>query len=122
MTQTQTERIFDARINHAPSGFDAKTNFSTEFYNFLESLHLEFSLRQQALAQQRREVLENSHQGNLPNHLTNSEATESDWKIELLAYIQDQRNQMTGPADDAELVVKMMNSGEIGRASCRERV
>ena len=114
MTQTQTERIFDARINHAPSGFDAKTNFSTEFYNFLESLHLEFSLRQQALAQQRREVLENSHQGNLPNHLTNSEATESDWKIELLAYIQDQRNQMTGPADDAELVVKMMNSGAPG--------
>jgi len=28
--------------------------------------------------------------------------------------VQDQRNQMTGPADDAELVVKMLNSGAPG--------
>ena len=37
-----------------------------------------------------------------------------DWKIELLEWCFDQRNQMTGPADDAELVVKMLNSGAPG--------
>ncbi len=37
-----------------------------------------------------------------------------DWRIELPDWCQDQRNQMTGPADDAELVVKMLNSGAPG--------
>ncbi|MGA9445705.1 MAG: hypothetical protein WBV26_04635 [Candidatus Sulfotelmatobacter sp.] len=36
------------------------------------------------------------------------------WKIALPAWCQDQRNQMTGPADDAELCVKMLNSGAPG--------
>ena len=30
------------------------------------------------------------------------------------SWCADQRNQMTGPADDAELVVKMLNSGAPG--------
>ena len=36
------------------------------------------------------------------------------WRIQLPHWCQDQRNQMTGPADDAELVVKMLNSGAPG--------
>ena len=36
------------------------------------------------------------------------------WRIQLPEWCQDQRNQMTGPADDAELVVKMLNSGAPG--------
>ena len=36
------------------------------------------------------------------------------WRIELPEWCQDQRNQMTGPADDADLVVKMLNSGAPG--------
>src|SRR5207244_3097363 len=36
--------------------------------------------------------------------------TMSDWRIDLPDWCVDQRNQMTGPADDAELVVKMLNS------------
>ena len=36
------------------------------------------------------------------------------WRIELPDWCQDQRNQMTGPADDAELIVKMLNSGAPG--------
>jgi len=36
------------------------------------------------------------------------------WQIELPAWCADQRNQMTGPADDADLVVKMLNSGAPG--------
>jgi malate synthase len=50
----------------------------------------------------------------LPNHLPASDATSSEWGIALPAWCQDQRNQMTGPADDAELVVKMLNSGAPG--------
>src|SRR5947199_9937098 len=38
----------------------------------------------------------------------------SSWHIGLPAWCADQRNQMTGPADDAELVVKMLNSGAPG--------
>jgi malate synthase len=45
--------------------------------------------------------------------LQQSEAS-SDWTIPLPAWCADQRNQMTGPADDAELVVKMLNSGALG--------
>src|SRR5947208_6740042 len=36
------------------------------------------------------------------------------WRIEVPEWCADQRNQMTGPADDAELVVKMLNSGAPG--------
>jgi malate synthase len=43
-----------------------------------------------------------------------SEATTTDWTIPLPNWCADQRNQMTGPADDAELVVKMLNSGAPG--------
>ncbi|MCY7375234.1 MAG: hypothetical protein LH472_04595 [Pyrinomonadaceae bacterium] len=113
-TQTKMEREFDSRINHAPENFDAETALPEGFYEFLQSLHEEFTPRQQALASKRAEVLANSHAGDLPNHLPASEATGGDWKITLPEYIADQRNQMTGPADDAELVVKMLNSGAPG--------
>jgi malate synthase len=41
-------------------------------------------------------------------------ATTNSWRVELPAWCADQRNQMTGPADDADLVVKMLNSGAPG--------
>jgi malate synthase len=50
----------------------------------------------------------------LPDYLPPSEATSTAWRIELPPWCADQRNQMTGPADDAELVVKMLNSGAPG--------
>jgi len=114
MTQTKTERNFDPRINHAPEGFAAQKDLPKGFYEYLESLHREFSPRQQELAKKRAEVLAASHNGNLPNYLPNSVTAKGDWRINLPKYIEDQRNQMTGPADDAELVVKMLNSGAPG--------
>jgi malate synthase len=108
------EKKHDSRINHAPANFDAKTEFPEGFYEFLKSLHEKFTPRQQKLAKKRGEILAKSHAGELPNHLPASEATTGDWKIVLPEYIKDQRNQMTGPADDAELVVKMLNSGAPG--------
>lgn len=113
-TQTKMKQKFDLRINHAPDSFDVPKNLPAGFYEFLEFLHREFTPRQQKLAKKREKVLQNAHAGTLPDHLPASEATKEDWKIELPKYIADQRNQMTGPADDSELVVKMLNSGAPG--------
>jgi malate synthase len=55
-------------------------------------------------------VLDASHQGRKPQYLAPSEA-QGEWRIELPEWARDQRNQMTGPADDHELGVKMLNSG-----------
>lgn len=113
MTQT-VEKQFDKRINHAPIGFNPETDLPKGFYEFLLPLHREFTPRQQQLAQKRAEVLKKSLHGEKPNHLPKSEATETNWKIEFPKFAEDQRNQMTGPADDAELCVKMLNSGAPG--------
>src|SRR5208283_3691681 len=59
------------------------------------------------------ERLARAQAGELPTYL-DAPAAEGDWRIELPAWCRDQRNQMTGPADDAELVVKMLNSGAPG--------
>ncbi len=104
----------DKRINQPPFGFIPEQMFTREFLDFLSKLHREFTPRQQGLVAKRAEVLQESHQGDLPNHLPSSTVTTDDWKIELPVWCSDQRNQMTGPADDAELVVKMLNSGAPG--------
>jgi malate synthase len=66
------------------------------------------------LAHARTHRLARAHAGDLPDYLPPSPATTTDWRIELPAWCRDQRNQMTGPADDGELVVKMLNSGAPG--------
>jgi malate synthase len=104
----------DPRMNRAPDGFDPTRDLPQGFWAFYVPLHREFTPRQQALAARRKEVLAEAHRGILPIHLHRSPATESAWRIELPAWAADQRNQMTGPADDAELVVKMLNSGAPG--------
>jgi malate synthase len=101
-------------INTAPSAFDAQRDLPKGFLDFLEPLHRHFTPRQQHIIRSRKRVLDEAHAGKLPHHLSPSPATESDWKIELPEWCADQRNQMTGPADDAELVVKMLNSGAPG--------
>ena len=114
MNQTTSERGFDPRINHTPIGFDPETDLPEGFYDFFVSLHNEFTIRQQMLARKRRNVLERSLDGDRPNHLEASEATTTNWTIDLPSWSRDQRNQMTGPADDGALVVKMLNSGAPG--------
>jgi malate synthase len=98
-------------MNYAPSDFDPRKELPEGFYDFLLPLHKQFTPWQQKLAARRAEVLEASHRGRAPNYLPASEATTSDWRIEVPGWCADQRNQMTGPADDAELTVKLLNSG-----------
>ena len=101
-------------MNSAPAGFDPATNLPAGFMDFLAPLHRDLTPRQQALIAKRAEALAAAHVGRLPQHLPQSAATLDGWTIELPGWCQDQRNQMTGPADDAELVVKMLNSGAPG--------
>jgi malate synthase len=102
------------RINAAPAGFDPKQELPEGFLDFLAPLHKRFTPWQQQLVARRKEALRAAHNGHLPQHLPPSDATKTAWRIELPDWCRDQRNQMTGPADDAELVVKMLNSGAPG--------
>lgn len=97
-----------------PQGFDAARDLPDGLLAFLEPLHARFTPWQQDLLRRRQDALARAHAGGLPDHLAPSEATTGDWRIELPSWCQDQRNQMTGPADDAALVVKMLNSGAPG--------
>ena len=84
------------------------------FLEFFAPLHERFAPEQRRLVHARRARLERAHNGDLPTYRPPSDGTKTAWRIELPDWCQDQRNQMTGPADDAELVVKMLNSGAPG--------
>jgi malate synthase len=101
-------------MNVAPAGFAMERDLPAGFAKFYLPLHKQFVPAQQALVQARHERLSRAHAGELPTYLPLSEATQSEWRVELPAWCADQRNQMTGPADDAELCVKMLNSGAPG--------
>ena len=104
----------DPRINSTPVDFDPRVDLPRGFLEFILPLHEEFTPRQQGLVAGRAKVLAESYRGILPDYPLPSEATTTDWRIDLPDWCRDQRNQMTGPADDAELVVKMLNSGAPG--------
>jgi malate synthase len=112
---TDTRKMSSARrYNTAPPEFRAESDLPPGFIDFLLPLHRELTARQQAFIAKRAEVLAASLAGRKPNYLPPSEATTNNWTIQLPDWCFDQRNQMTGPADDAELVVKMLNSGAPG--------
>jgi malate synthase len=101
-------------VNSAPADFDPERDLPQGFLDFLAPLHAALTLRQRALVARREFALAEAHAGKVPSYLPPSVATTNSWRIELPAWCADQRNQMTGPADDADLVVKMLNSGAPG--------
>ena len=101
-------------VNSAPEDFDVESGLPAGFLEFLRPLHAVLTPRQQALVARRTQALADAHAGKLPDYLPPSVATMNAWQIQAPEWCQDQRNQMTGPADDAELVVKMLNSGAPG--------
>ena len=88
-------------MNYAPADLNPEKDLPKGFMDFLLPLHRQFTPRQQQLAARRARVLAASHRGQHPNYLPPSEATTKDWHIELPDWCADQRNQMTGPADDS---------------------
>jgi malate synthase len=98
----------------APQGFDIVKDMPEGFAAFYRPLHERFSPWRDELDAKRKAVLARSHEGRLPGYLPPSAATTTDWRITLPAWCLDQRNQMTGPADEGDLVVKMLNSGAPG--------
>jgi malate synthase len=100
-------------MSTAPAG-SIDRDLPAGFAAFYRPLHDRFTPRQLELDANRKTVLAAAHAGTLPTYRPASDATTQDWKIELPAWVRDQRNQMTGPADDGELVVKMLNSGAPG--------
>ena len=101
------------RMNTAPEGAPGR-DLPPGFASFYRTLHDRFEGRRHALAETRKTILAQSLAGVRPTYLPESAATGGNWRIELPDFIADQRNQMTGPADDRELVVKMLNSGAPG--------
>lgn len=101
-------------INQAPEGLDPDRDLPPGFMRTFLPLHKEFAGRARELVAKRAARLEASHRGEKPDHPRQPGPEASDWRIDVPPWAQDQRNQMTGPADDAELVVKMLNSGAPG--------
>jgi malate synthase len=101
-------------MSTAPAGFSIERDLPPGFAAFYRQLHERFTPRQQAAIAERHRVLDASQHGRKPQYLAPSEAQGDDWHVEIPAWVQDQRNQMTGPADDPELGVKMLNSGAPG--------
>jgi malate synthase len=100
--------------NRAPADFDPERDLPPGFMRTFTPLHKQLAARAAELVARRKERLEAAHRGDLPEHPEQAEVPGGDWGIEVPAWAADQRNQMTGPADDAELVVKMLNSGAPG--------
>src|SRR3989475_4088146 len=101
-------------LNQPSSGFSRERDLSAEFIEFFAPLHRRFSPWQESLIAERKRALAASLDGEKPTHHYPGMAIRNGWKIELPEWCQDQRNQMTGHGDDAELVVKMLNSGAPG--------
>jgi len=80
----------------------------------IEPLHERFEPWRRELLQRRDAVLRAAHEGRGPNYLPASPATRDAWRVELPAWAADQRNQITGPADNAKILVGMCNSGDPG--------
>ncbi|HLV86070.1 MAG TPA: hypothetical protein VKV39_03780 [Candidatus Sulfotelmatobacter sp.] len=101
-------------MNRAPETFQPERDLPAGFMDFFLPLHRTFTPRQQELIYRRAQALQDSLEGYKPQHRFPSDAVRNGWKISLPEWCQDQRNQMTGPADDADLCVKMLNSGAPG--------
>jgi malate synthase len=87
---------------------------SSGFLDFFQPLHQAFEPRRRILLEKRRCALERSHAGREPGYLPESEATSGDWRLSVPSWAADQRNQITGPADNAKLLVAMCNTADPG--------
>ena len=95
---TVTEDVITGfRLNTPPQDFLPRRDLDEGFLEFLAPLHRNFSARRTHLAEERRMVLRDSHSGAKPVHRYPGPAVRNGWRIELLEWCQDQRNQILIP-------------------------
>ncbi|MBI2385428.1 MAG: isocitrate lyase/phosphoenolpyruvate mutase family protein [Elusimicrobia bacterium] len=87
---------------------------SPELLEFFRPLHRTFEPRRRTLLAARRRALADAHAGIAPGYLPDSEATSGAWRLTIPDWARDQRNQITGPADNAKLLVAMCNTKDPG--------
>ena len=88
-----TEETTSQHMNYAPADLNPHKDLPKGFFDFLLPLHKQFTPWQQKLVAKRAEVLQRSHGGHPPNYLPASDATTSDWQIEVPDWCADQRNR-----------------------------
>lgn len=87
--------------------------FDAAFYKFLARLEVyQLTAQQKKFVRLRERALEQSRRGNKPQFITDRSLTQ--WHQDLPDWLQDQRNQMTGPASNYSLCEKMLKSGSPG--------
>ncbi len=84
------------------------------FMDLFLPLHRKFEPARREHKAARVRSLAAAHEGRPPAYLPESEATKGSWRVSVPDWALDQRNQITGPADNAKLVVSMGNSGDPG--------
>lgn len=89
-------------------------SLSAGYLETFRKLHAAFEPRRAALLRSRAEALALAHAGRLPGYREPSQATTGEWKLTVPSWAQDQRNQITGPADNAKLLVSMCGTKDPG--------
>lgn len=88
---------------------------TNEFYGFLARLESHMlSSQQKNYNRLRIRRVEASQNGIKPQYKNRDDLPKFEWRAPLPEWLVDQRNQMTGPANDAKLCVKMINSHSPG--------
>lgn len=96
------------KINKVP-----ESELDPGFVEYLIKLNVKGKRKTQlSFLHNRKMMLSCSQTGSPPNYPL--VARDENWMAELPDWMKDQRNQMTGPADNAEMVVKLLNSGSPG--------
>jgi malate synthase len=89
-----------------------------EFYSFLKRIDPNEDLvrhfRQISTRRRLDEIRGQKGKVELPTWLERQPANTDKWKAQIPAWMMDQRNQMTGPADNEKLTVQLINSGSPG--------
>lgn len=90
--------------------------FSSDLIQLIRELHLKFEPRRIQLLKNRVERQEKWDNGELPTYLDkNSEAVTSNWKIkDIPADYQTRRVEITGPVNDAKMVINMLSRNSDG--------
>jgi malate synthase len=85
-----------------------------DYIEFLAPLRRAFEPRRRLILAARHMALEAAQAGRMPTYLPASEARDGDWSLQVPAWAADQRNQITGPADNAKLLISMCNTDDPG--------